>query len=496
MEVRLKKLFCAKSLFLLIAFAYLAGAVHAVESGKCPAGASDCFLCGGVNGIPCSSNCIGHYKPGVGNIACECPQGKPCVCYCPAVGISEKEPEATQDKCAGVSCLSSCAGSTHKYDGKCDPVTGKCGYSSEYCEHGCDPSTGACASAEKDLCADVDCPDKCESPNNDFAAAVSRGGCDRNTGECVYGERKKCTVGCSMKDEKALCNEDCDNGIDDDGDGLADCGDSDCKESLYCSCRQIGKTAGSIGGRPLVILLGGYSFPGTTLFYNYKSRDSDVEQDAIRITNALKSTAPFNEMSFELYATRLSEGIFSGPWKSDLLSKCAGNGGDFTLFINYKDSKSLSNSRAFSMSATVYRGQGTPSAEDLENTVLHEMGHGFAGLWDEYTIAEGIGLPAGMLAVIRDAGFSSRSNCAIASDIATCQQYFSKFGVSYDCVKGCSAGAWYRPSQESLMNDVYSSSQFNEVSKKIIRDRINAFAHPPPRTKSSWQPYRPPEPQQ
>lgn len=52
-------------------------------AGSCPAGAGDCFLCGGKDGIPCSTNCTGKYTPGVGNVACECPQGQSCKCYCP-----------------------------------------------------------------------------------------------------------------------------------------------------------------------------------------------------------------------------------------------------------------------------------------------------------------------------------------------------------------------------------------------------------------------------
>lgn len=55
-------------------------------TGACPAGATDCFLCGGVGGIPCYSGpaCEGVWSVSAHqNIACECPQGEPCTCYCP-----------------------------------------------------------------------------------------------------------------------------------------------------------------------------------------------------------------------------------------------------------------------------------------------------------------------------------------------------------------------------------------------------------------------------
>ncbi len=411
-----------------------------------------------------------------------CPNG--CVPDNPHVGCRP----AAEDLCSDFYDRfdeESCYGNTHYYNCYCDPLNGEPRCELEECPQGCDSAGLRC---KQDKCTGTSCQDRCESPGNDFESIQRNGACNPNTGECVYSENIVCTAGCSMVGGKPSCNEDCDNGLDDDMDGLADCADTSCSTSLYCSCEKIGGYTGSIGGKPMVILIGGYSFPDTTFFYNYKNRDEEVKSDANRIASALRTTSPFNEMSFEIYATRLPQGVFTGPWRSDLLSKCSGKGGEFTLFLNYKDSTSLSRSKLFSMSATVYRGTGNPSNADLELTVLHEMGHGFAGLWDEYTIAKEIGLGTGTLAVMRDSVFSKKANCAIAPDIPTCQEYFSKFNVSYTCEKGCSAGAWYRPSKESIMNNVHSSSQFNEVSKKIIRDRINAFAHPPlPRTTASWE---------
>ncbi|MEM3364755.1 MAG: FecR family protein [Candidatus Micrarchaeia archaeon] len=56
-------------------------------AGSCPAGSKDCFLCGGVNGIPCISSCTGSWSEKAhAYVSCECPQGEPCICYCPAEG--------------------------------------------------------------------------------------------------------------------------------------------------------------------------------------------------------------------------------------------------------------------------------------------------------------------------------------------------------------------------------------------------------------------------
>ena len=45
------------------------------------------FLCGGVGGIPCTTDCQGHWSESMhAYVSCECPQGHECVCYCPVEG--------------------------------------------------------------------------------------------------------------------------------------------------------------------------------------------------------------------------------------------------------------------------------------------------------------------------------------------------------------------------------------------------------------------------
>jgi len=49
------------------------------------------FLCGGVGGIPCTTDCQGHWSESTGDyVSCECPP-EGCVCYCPVEG---EEPQA------------------------------------------------------------------------------------------------------------------------------------------------------------------------------------------------------------------------------------------------------------------------------------------------------------------------------------------------------------------------------------------------------------------
>jgi len=48
------------------------------------------FLCGGVGGIPCTTDCEGHWSESMHDyVSCECPPGG-CTCYCP---VGESEPQ-------------------------------------------------------------------------------------------------------------------------------------------------------------------------------------------------------------------------------------------------------------------------------------------------------------------------------------------------------------------------------------------------------------------
>ncbi|VVB65861.1 Uncharacterised protein [Candidatus Gugararchaeum adminiculabundum] len=491
-------------LILLTFFAFSAWADGGVSTttgpySECPPGASyeDCFNCGAPpKGVACTTKCTAEY-------ACTCGYDW-CECYCPYSGTGTTAPDNTDtntnnnnppaDPCANVQCSPVCTNGK-LYGSLC--VSGQCQvYMQTYttCENGCASNGIECASAlppppaHPDLCAGVECPDKCDSPRNNFATALRQGQCDSGTGECVYQDKETCQIGCSLDgNKKAVCQEDCDNSIDDDGNGLVDCADPVCADSLSCTCKKVASVQGSIGGKPLVILMGGYQYADTTFIFNYKNRDAMTLVDANKIAETLKATAPFNQMSFELYASRINlyneirrTGRFENSRRAALLAKCGeqGIGGDLTIMVNYLDGTSLPYSRAFSMNAEIFRGDGPVTRSDFELDVLHELGHAFAGLWDEYTVAEGVGFFTGVGATIRDYGFAKRSNCAVADDPQYCNDYFSRFNVSFTCVRGCDAGAWYRSSQESLMNNVYASSEYNAVSQKIIKDRIQAFAHP------------------
>lgn len=72
---------------LALFFAFCVFASGLAFAGSCPAGDKNCFLCGGVDGIPCTTNCSGAWSEAAhAYVSCECPQGEPCVCHCPIEG--------------------------------------------------------------------------------------------------------------------------------------------------------------------------------------------------------------------------------------------------------------------------------------------------------------------------------------------------------------------------------------------------------------------------
>lgn len=186
-------------------------------AGSCPPGVKDCFLCGGNNGIPCSSSdsCAGHYDPNSGeSIACACPQGKPCVCYCP---ITETAPpaepaapsggETAQDLCRNVNCPETvCDGGALSTGGYCNPDTGNCEFSGQTnCDNGCAANGLECLEGlepNADLCANADCPDHlCRD-----GVYYYNGNCNPTDGKC-YHSTLACENGCDPQTDQCAQNQ-------------------------------------------------------------------------------------------------------------------------------------------------------------------------------------------------------------------------------------------------------------------------------------------------
>lgn len=87
-------------------------ALVSLSFSGCPAGASDCFLCGSA---PCTTSCTGAWDENAQmHVSCECPQGEPCTCHCPygggaAVSSGGENLLDSASECGSRSSCPSCA---------------------------------------------------------------------------------------------------------------------------------------------------------------------------------------------------------------------------------------------------------------------------------------------------------------------------------------------------------------------------------------------------
>ncbi|VVB65956.1 Uncharacterised protein [Candidatus Gugararchaeum adminiculabundum] len=436
-----------------------------------------------------------------------------------------------------------------KWDGQCDHATGQCTFgSNKECYYGCNAGaddcnpepeintppptqgcTNSCSPYEDQMsdcscvrktcatqcpaedtqapypdcscepankCANKVCPNYCaqslakNGQKNDYDIAKNTGDCDPATGECVDYAEEECSAGCAMTTAsipEAYCIEDCDNGKDDDYKNGADCEDKPaCANSPYCSCQLVEQNYGSSGGSTLKIIVAGYRFAPRSFDTTFKERDAQIIADAKEVGTALGINEPFREMNFEIYATRMPMEAASAG-RSDILAKCSKESkisGDLTISINYIDGLDP-NSYKFSDHVDMY--MATTPRKDFQATMIHELGHAFAGLWDEYNISTlNLGSVDETRAYVRDQ-ITSRRNCAVfthveglsISELEQCQSYFNQFnGVSYRCYKGCSWEQYWRPSEKSVMLYPDETPDFNEISKSIVRDMIKQWTQP------------------
>jgi hypothetical protein len=108
-------------------------------------------------------------------------------------------------------------------------------------------------------------------------------------------------------------------------------------------------------------------------------------------------------------------------------------------------------------SMSAYNGSSGPQV------FVHEFGHGFTHLRDEYTTGTG-GIIDGTV----------DKNCYKGTPPALA---WEGIVALVDYVKGCSGSEWYRSSSSSIMYAL-ATPYFNNVSQKIINDYIDVYAGP------------------
>lgn len=158
-----------------------------VMASGCNPSDTSCFLCGGQNGTPCTTNCTGTWSEAAqAYVSCECPQGKACICHCPAAAYNPQ----TEDKCKGVVCANRCTQGAFSI-GTCDPAIGKCKYvQEEVCQHGCDNAGLMCIEGyvvNDDIC-DYVRGENCVDSKHDCNCTVGS--------TCKFGDPNADEMGC------------------------------------------------------------------------------------------------------------------------------------------------------------------------------------------------------------------------------------------------------------------------------------------------------------
>lgn len=96
---------------------------------------------------------------------------------------------------------------------------------------------------------------------------------------------------------------------------------------------------------------------------------------------------------------------------------------------------------------------------DNQNVVLHEFGHSFGGLADEYVDDD----------YYEEVGFTEGPypNC----DSSGCDKWKD---ITLGCHKGCSLGIYFRPTESSIMKNLNDKS-FEVVNEKVMKEKLELY---------------------
>ena len=331
-------------------------------------------------------------------------------------------------------------------------------------------------------CTGVMCANKCDPAKG---KQYLNGYCDQNkagAGEekCVY-EEKACAL--CLADSSG-CTEFCDNAFDDDYNGLEDCLDPQCADSFSCAC-YVQPGAGSFWSK---IIKGHQPNPDKLkvvfVGVNYDllkdaEREATFKSDLAQAIVGFRTYEPFTseKAKIDFYAFRVPASPYAYYYmrpKPAGMGACKTGSSAQYVILDRNDPGHPSNAKLCGGIATVHT---TRAYGEVTETVMHEFGHSFGCLWDEY-VSEA---PNAALMPFFKAGYLAHkwrydeANCATdVTDAAGCIAYFARFNTSISCNKGCTSPDWWRPSENSVMvNALYP--YFNNVSQKIISEKLGGY---------------------
>ena len=286
-----------------------------------------------------------------------------------------------------------------------------------------------------------------------------------------------CGGSCLIEDDNGeVFEEVCADGIDNDADCFVDCADPDCSGSgnpmdvsPECGCMLYYGEQGS--GMLDIAIIGQYGD-----VYGAADRETNFKGivDGI-IDDGFAKAEPFasNMGKINFWITLTNDSM------SERQSRKRCPNADQYIFLS--NTRSVSEAEIGGKNAYVVQWYSP-----LTPYVMHEFGHSFGGLWDEYEYGTG---------VLASIGFQKHriwydnTNCYVP-DIITdlgnlqddCRWYYGGIVQQggmwpLQCVKGCTSPDWYRSENCSIMRqeDGGCGVQYNEVSQAFLRERLGEY---------------------
>lgn len=389
----------------------------------------------------------------------------------------------------GPDCPNKCTGDENiqnSYsDGYWDASQGQCIYdTANYCPYGCDKSTGLCKEQEQgacetgcpagklqnpypdcgcvdDPCAKLDCSDRCEDQ-----MLMAKGSCEvQEDGRAVCSYEK--ITGCEFcSKDKTTCIEICGNGLDDDLDSKTDCEDKQCTESYFCNCKKIAGDGNKKGKLNVVFVGKGFEKIYATEWENQFKQKLDASARGFSTIEPFKS----KKNKINLYATMITK----DENRASAMARCNTNSNDQYIILD-ADATGDSNADICGNEARINL---ITAINDEDTITMHEFGHSFGCLWDEYTyepegIREWLGHVSNLQFATHDMLYDD-TNCATTVYSVMAKDYFKEKGVGVDkAYSGCTSPDWYRSTETSLMKNAWRPGEFNDISIKYIEKRFS-----------------------
>lgn len=353
------------------------------------------------------------------------------------------------------------------------------------CEANCLYQLGKCGPLTyddtPDPCESMDCPQKCDGTAKKL---FTNGHCEN--GQCKYAE-----TDCEVCADASNCMEICDNAKDDEGNNLEDCKDPACFDSFACACRK--ETNGGWekvqkGQKPeaekLNVIFVGANYDTV----DAAKREQQFKSDLANAISGFKKSAPFSTSlsKIRFYGFRVPGSPYAYYYmrpKAAGIAACKTGGNDQYIVLDASPSHGDSNAKLCGGLATIYTNKEPDYG--VRGLTLHEFGHSFGCLWDEYASVPKTGWFQGYFInkLLYEAGYAwhefsyDQSNCATnVSTAKECENHFAAMGVPNQlCGSECTSPTWWRSTYHSVMENAWMSDQYNEVSQMLLNKKLAKY---------------------